>query len=410
MPRPPTRPSRPRPPCSTRSASACTCAATWRSDVRVTLGVTAGIACLTFVGVTACSTSPTTPAPTGPRVDAKPGAAFVLEGVEGLTKVAQLTGHDSMNRTADVEVVGQDLGSMFDADGRTWFVFGDTFGARAADQFGGGGTEWRSNALAWTTDTDPTDGITFGGYVLDDRGRAKELIPGKKVDDDEMTVIPTYGFAANGAMYLAYMSVRHWGDPGEWETNYAGLARSTDQGQTWTPLASPRWGGTSNFVQVSVTNLDGVLYFWGVTHGRFGGVALMRVAEADVERQDAYEYLTAVEDGEPVWGSDPAKAHQVIEGTVGELSVMWSDYLHRWVMTCTDGAEESAVIREGLTPWGPWGDPKPLVTQADLPGLYSPYLHPRYVTNGGRTVYFTISQWGPYNVFWYRADLKRRTA
>ncbi len=373
--------------------------------MRVVLGASVAIAALAIATTAACAATPAAQA--DPRLDADASTPFVLTGVDHVTKVAQLTGHDSMNHTADVEVVGQDLGSMFDFDGRTWFVFGDTFGQRDADQVGGGGTEWRSNALAWTTDTDPTDGITFGGYVRDEQGWAKELIPGKKLDNDEMTIIPTYGFAANGAMYLAYMSVRHWGNPGEWDTNYAGLARSTDKGQTWTPLATPRWGGTSNFVQVSVTDLNGTLYFWGVTHGRFGGVALMRVAEKDVEKQDAYEYLTGVEGGQPQWGHDPAAATKVVDGTVGELSVVWSDYLHRWLMTSTDGAEEAAVIREGITPWGPWGDPIPLVTQADLPGLYAPYLHPKYVTNGGRTVYFTISQWGPYNVLWYRADLRR---
>lgn len=368
-------------------------------------GVVAGLAWLALSSTAACGGTPTA---ADPRLDGDQRAPFRLGGVENVTKVAQLTGHDSMNHTGAVEVAGQDLGSMFDADGRTWFVFGDTFGQRDDGQTGGGGAEWRSNTMAWTTDTNPADGITFGGYVTDDTGWAKELIPGKKIDNDEMTIIPTYGFAANGAMYLAYMSVRHWGDPGEWETNYAGLAKSTDHGQNWTTLESPRWGGDSNFVQVSVTNVDGTLYFWGVTHGRFGGVALMRVAAADVEHQNAYEYFTGVRDGKPAWGKDPAAATQLVDGTVGELSVMWSEYLGRWIMTATDGSGTGSTIREGVSPWGPWGDPKPLVTQEELPGVYSPYLHPRYVANGGRTIYFSISQWGPYNVFWYRADLVKQ--
>ncbi|MGZ0152946.1 DUF4185 domain-containing protein [Kribbella sp. WER1] len=369
-------------------------------------GVVAGLAWLALSSTAACGGTPSTP---DPRLSGDQQAPFLLSGIDNLTKVAQLTGHDSLNHTGSVEVVGQDLGSMFDADGRTWFVFGDTFGQREAGHTGGGGTEWRSNTMAWTTDTNPADGITFGGYVTDDTGWAKELIPGKKVDNDEMTIIPTYGFAANGAMYLAFMSVRHWGDPGEWETNYAGLARSTDHGQNWTVLDAPRWDGNSNFVQVSVTNLDGTLYFWGVTHGRFGGVALMRVAAADVEHQKAYEYFTGVHDGKPSWGKDPAAATRIVDGTVGELSVMWSEYLGRWIMTATDGGGAGSTIREGITPWGPWGDPKPLVTQEDLPSVYSPYLHPRYVANGGRTIYFSISQWGPYNVFWYRADLVKQS-
>jgi len=337
------------------------------------------------------------------------GVSFVLGGVTRIEQVAQLTGPASINHTDAVEVAGQDLGSMFDADGRTWFLFGDTFGKRTPDQTGGGGTEWRSNTLAYTSDANPADGIRFDGYITDEKGWAKELVPAKQVDGDEMTIIPTYGFAANGAMYLDVMSVRHWGEPGEWETNYSGLAKSTDRGHTWTPLASPRWPGTSNFVQVSVTNVNGDLYFWGVTHGRFGGVQLMKVTEKDVEKQTAYQYFTGIRGSQPQWSSDINAAKTIVDGTVGELSVAWNDYLQRWLMSSTDGGDEGTTIREGITPWGPWNAPKTLLTQTDLPGLYAPYLHPRYVENGGRTIYFTVSQWGPYNVFWYKADLVKAT-
>jgi hypothetical protein len=43
-----------------------------------------------------------------------------------------------------------------------------------------------------------------------------------------------------------------------------------------------------------------------------------------------------------------------------------------------------------------------------VPGLYAPYMLPEYTSNDGRTIYFTLSKWGPYNVFWYRADLVKK--
>lgn len=331
---------------------------------------------------------------------------YLLAGVTNVSEVAQLTGPSSPNKTDKYEIAGQDLGSMFEAFGKTWFVFGDTFGQRKAGLTGGGGTEWRSNALAYTTDADPSDGIHLDGYVVDDIGWAKELIDSKKVDDLEMTTIPTYGFEANGAMYLAYMSVKHWGEPGEWETNYSGFAKSSDQGQTWEKLAAPKWPGTSNFIQVSVTHIDDDLYFWGVTHGRFGGVQLMKVAEKDVEKRSAYLYFAGTDStGHPVWSPEMAKATTIVDSTVGELSVVWNQYLNRWIMTYTDGGGAGAVIRESATPWGPWGKAITLVSGTDVPGLYAPFLLPRYTTNGGRTIYFTLSKWGPYNVYWYKADL-----
>ncbi|WP_155368374.1 DUF4185 domain-containing protein [Catellatospora vulcania] len=339
----------------------------------------------------------------------RPDLPFVLAGLANVQRVAQLTGPDSANRTDRVAIAGTDLGSMFEADGKVWFVFGDTFGFREPGFTGGGGEQWRSNALAHTTDTDPADGITFDGFVVDEHGAAKELLGSEKVDFSEMTVIPTYGFAANGAMYLAYMSVRHWGEPGEWEVNHAGLAKSTDHGQTWAKLAAPTWPGDSNFVQVSVAEVDGDLYFWGVMHGRFGGVQLMKVAPTQVEVPDAYRYFAGTAaDGTPSWSDDRAAARTIVDDTVGELSVVWSEHLSRWLMSYTNGGGAGASLREGLTPWGPWGDAITLVSAADVPGLYSPYMLPRYTADGGATIYFTLSVWDPYNVFWYRADLVSR--
>ncbi|WP_084557585.1 DUF4185 domain-containing protein [Hamadaea tsunoensis] len=337
--------------------------------------------------------------------DAAPGQ-FVLTGVRDVTRVAQLTGPDSANATDRFEVAGQDLGSMFEMDGKTWFVFGDTFGRREPGLTGGGGEEWRSNTLAWSTDTRLEDGIRLDGYIADERGRAKELLSSEKLDNTEMTVIPTYGFAANGAMYLAYMSVRHWGEPGEWECNDSGLAKSVDKGRTWTRLAAPTWSGESNFVQVSVAEHDGDLYFWGVTHGRFGGVRLMKVAVAEVETPSAYRYFTGTgTNGEPVWSPDQDAARTIVDDTVGELSVVWNGYLSRWLMTYSNGGDGGTSLREGVTPWGPWSEARTLVSKADVPGLYAPFLSPVAAATSTSTIYFTLSVWDPYNVYWYKADL-----
>lgn len=339
-------------------------------------------------------------------------APFVLEGVTGVERVGQVTGADAPGDTSRFAVGHTDLGSMFEADGRVWFVFGDTFGERDPGMTGGGGPFWRSNTLGHTADDDPSDGITIDGMIVDDSGSAKELLTSKKIDGDEMTVIPTHGFEADGAMYLHWMSVRHWGEPGEWDVNEAGLARSTDGGRNWTVLDEPRWGGQSGFVQISPAHVteQGVdmLYVWGITHGRFGGVSLARVPAADVQDPAAWRYWTgADETGSPTWGDSPDDAELVVDDTVGELSVVWNDYLDRWIMTYL--AEGTGVVmREGLSPWGPWGEAELVVSGSDVPGLYAPYMLPRYTEDGGRVVYFTLSVWDPYNVFWYRAELERR--
>lgn len=345
------------------------------------------------------------------RLGVAADAPFVLSSVTNVEQLGPITGADSPNATDQYGVHGTDLGSMFEFDGKTWFVFGDTFGERPEGFTGGGGSMWRSNTLGYSTDTDPSDGITLDGMILDGTATAAELIPSKKQDNEEMTVIPTHGFAAGDAMYLHWMSVRHWATPGEWEVNDAGLAKSTDKGQTWTVVDEPRWTGESQFVQVSPTTISengrDWLYLWGITHGRFGGVALMKVPVDEVESADAYRYFTGTDDaGSPDWGTDPQEATIVVDDTVGELSVVWNDYLDRWIMTYLKEGT-GIVIREGLTPWGPWGEPIELIGATEAAGPYAPYMAERYVSNGGKTIYFALSIWDPYNVFWYKAELSK---
>lgn len=360
----------------------------------------------------ACAGSPTAT----PVVDVGDDKPFVLADVSNVTQIAQLTGPDAMNDTETAAVAGTDLGSMTNLGDRTYFFFGDTFGERDPGSTGGQGGIWRSNVSAWTTDDDPTDGITFDGWSpADDIGWAEALVEGEHDPNDgegEVTKIPTHGFAIGETLYISYMSVSYWGEPGAWDANYAGLAKSTDKGETWTALDAPRWPGDSNFIQVApVIVSDGGedhVYFWSIPSGRFGGVALMRVpaTEEAVEDLSAYSYFAGTEgDGAPVWSSDMTDAQLVVEGTIGELSVMFSEYLDRWLMTYSD--DGNAYIREGITPWGPWNDPVLLAPRSDYPGLYSPYMNPRYVTEGGRRIHFSLSLWGPYNVFWFSADLEK---
>ena len=73
----------------------------------------------------------------------------------------------------------------------------------------------------------------------------------------------------------------------------------------------------------------------------------------------------------------------------------------------TSGAIE---LREALEPWGPWSDPKTVVTRSgQYAGCYGAYMHPAFFKNNGQTIYFNMSLWGPYNVFLMKATLVRYT-
>jgi hypothetical protein len=149
------------------------------------------------------------------------------------------------------------------------------------------------------------------------------------------------------------------------------------------------------------------VYVFGIPGGRLGGVKLARVGEANLLDKPTYRYYSGLVDGKPAWSPDESAAVPVVPAPVGELSVMWNNYLGRWIMTYLDESQAALVIREAPAPWGPWSPGLPLVSGSAFPGLYAPYMHPRYVENDGETIYFTMSLWDPYAVYWMRARLLR---
>jgi hypothetical protein len=132
-------------------------------------------------------------------------------------RVAQEVGPGSINDTAARwDVYGADLGSMFTSEGRLYIVFGDTFGAPAANSFFAvGHGNWRSNTMAYVASpAEPVHGLHFSGMITNPLGKAKQLLGSQKVTGVEQTVIPTYGTAVGRTMYLYYMSVAEYGAPG----------------------------------------------------------------------------------------------------------------------------------------------------------------------------------------------------
>ena len=79
--------------------------------------------------------------------------------------------------------------------------------------------------------------------------RAREIISGLKIPGVEASSIPTSGIAVNGAQYLSYMSVRNWGEAGQWSTNYSqdchliGQRRNVDH-SSGNSAPQHRWGSS----------------------------------------------------------------------------------------------------------------------------------------------------------------------
>lgn len=320
-----------------------------------------------------------------------PSVVFDEVRIEG-----RITGRGGVNETAERwNVHGTDLGHLIERDDRLHLIFGDTFGPG-----GLGGDDWRSNVMA--TVRDPRSGpLRFDGMVSSQRGRATELLPSKKIDGLEKTVIPTYGIADGDRLLLHYMSVRTWKGPGRWVVNHSGLAYSDDDGRTWTKDPERTWKGGGNFAQVAFVRDGDWIYLFGIPAGRFGPAQLARVAPGDLLEPDAYRYWNGVG-----WTADVNAAATVVPGPVGELSVAWSEEFDTWVMLYLDQPREGIVVRTAGRLTGPWSEPELVISAADVPTLYGPYIVPGSLE--GDRIAFTLSRYDRYNVYLVRATLGRR--
>lgn len=121
--------------------------------------------------------------------------------------------------------------------------------------------------------------MSFDNAALDRPGHAMEIILSQKIVGVETTVIPTSGNTVGDTQYINFMSVRSWGAPGQWVTNFAGVAYSTDNGENWTvdpTTVRPNLpGGFDNFQMASYLHHDGWLYQFGTP-----GVPAMRGSPA----------------------------------------------------------------------------------------------------------------------------------
>lgn len=316
------------------------------------------------------------------------------------TMVAKLTGPGATTDTAGLwDVKSTDLGIMWDnGSGQVLTAIGDTFGSTWTGPGGTGGSNWRSNILLRSNDATLSDGMTFQSAPLSAPGNAKQLIPSQKIDNVEITVIPTAGISVGTRQYLGYMSVKHWGVPGQWDTNRSGIAYSDDNGENWTTVGTPTWentGGTNQFQMQAFVRGGGYIYVYGTPNGRSGSAHVARVPEAQLLTKSAYQYWDGTS-----WVATESSAASIVTAPVSELSVQYNAASNKYLMMYLSG--EDIIMRTSSSPQGPWSTSQVVVSSADYPGLYGGFMHP---WNSGGTIHFTLSQWNPYNVYLMKVSI-----
>jgi hypothetical protein len=336
--------------------------------------------------------------------------AVAAEYTARVEKIGALTGPTAPVDMRKPDICGTDLGMMAEINGRLIFAFGDTFGWND-DRCSPFGPNWRSNAIAFTRDLDPSDGVAIESWLADENGRAIAAVEGGHAEPfkSEQTRVPTSVLVVGTRVYLHIMSVHGYalGLGGAWLCNSSTFYYSDDEGRKWT--AAGTFGdrrSTFNMLALSAQpgagNEDGAYVFaLGTPCGRFGGARLARVRTDSIADAAAWEYF----DGSG-WSSRRADAAELIRPGVGEGSLVWNPGIGRWMYTTLNELSAALEVRFADRPTGPWSDATVLAKLADYPQAYGAFMTPSWISADGLTFYFVMSQFGPYNTFIMKAELQ----
>ncbi len=359
--------------------------------------------------------------------------------VESVEHLELVTGPNSANKTDEYAVGGCDLGfPIYNSKNNTMYLaFGDTF-MDAPSQSG----LWRSNVLAYSTDYDLTDGLSFDGFITNGGRAASAIIDGYHLDSYEMTKIPTGGIEVNGVMYMFYFSKYSWNNDAKLSMNYGGAVKSEDNGKSWSRVNDLSWLDDSmperkaeiekmanqdinlkdtdagitmethagySFTQVCpIDGKDGYVYILGEGGYRTAGIKLGRVKYAEIESFEAYEYYNGVDGaGNPVWlkGSaglktvDKNNGAYIINDVCSEQSVMYNKYLNKWMVVYLRGGK-GIVYRTADNLYGPYSDMEVLMSyefpfEDGVNSIYGGLVHEKYTEQNGKVFYFFLSRWKP---------------
>lgn len=333
----------------------------------------------------------------------------ILE-VASAMKIARMTGNSAVgetipnpNQTAErYNIGGSDLGIYWKmGEGKVGVLFGDTYGR---DWRPGHIPDWRSNVLAFSSDTNLEDGITFDGMVCDENGSAKEIIYSAHDTSQhgDYSSIPTAAIRLHGADYIHYMNVKSWKP--NWTTNWSGYAVSQDDGQTW-ELHKELFSARSKFAQQALWEKDEYVYAIGSVVGRRGLPYLARFKPENILLPQTYEYWNK-EEGWIVGDENNATAlfGNYLDQMYAEPTLVYHDYFKKWISVYYNEIKNQIVLRSCDELTGNWSEESVIAKADDYPMPYGGFIYPLNLTEP--YIYISLSQWDPlYNVFLMKVNI-----
>lgn len=241
---------------------------------------------------------------------------------------------------------------------------------------------------------------------------------------------PTGMLCIGGAIYLAFQNLK------EHTFNSApaaSIAKSTDDGQTWTwNKAAPMFGTPNNpnnpeaykfttiffldYGKNSDNAIDNYVYAYGLDHNWSDQQALYlaRVPDNRIMQRSAWEFYAGTNaDGTPQWTKDITRKQAVLtddrllyahksagfcpakQHVIGQGGVVYDKPLRRYIFTSWSCATNQ--MYEAPEPWGPWRlflskDFGPFFTRHNY-GQYGTTIPSKFISADGKTLYLQSNVW-----------------
>lgn len=331
-----------------------------------------------------------------------------------------VTGEDSINKELlkKANANKTDLGILVSVDDNYLYLYGDTFSGYDMNI-----GYWNSNFMAVGSKDDNFDSnIKFKEVITDIYGEVSPICQGKhnrNQEDNldislgkEVTKIPTGGVQINDDVYIFLMSVRYWGEAGEWyvTTNTAYKANKNNLTKfkkvdtlVFTSEFSTRFGQIYPFRNEFDKEY---IYFLAIPGGRNGYMSLLRVKENEFENFEKYELLVGKNKFLNIKEGIKKEPFYIINSkTVGEPSVMYNHYLNKWLISTLTSDGITFFYSDDLC--NLFKDEMLVMNHEHVFTCYGGFIHDGFSKFNDQKIYMQVSQWTPiYNTSLYEIVFK----
>lgn len=255
-------------------------------------------------------------------------------------------------------------------------------------------------AAALAPSTSPYGQAGVLSYISDEHQWPLPLLSGEPGEYSQVRKFwPRSGLCAAGKCYVFYSVMNNFGpEPYDYFRVGQGVAFAGDPAGPYTKaLADARYTLWSDiepaFGSAVWADEDGWVYVYGRSSQAPGeyGAELARVRPEDLASREKYSYY-ALETGSPSWSGDLSEASVVLEGVPDDFSVSYNARLKSYLAIYYDAGGGRVLARLAPAPWGPWGEPEPLLACGNEDYCYGAREQAGFAAAGGRRIFVTLEK------------------